>query len=142
MNNDILCSRTSNSRSTSQKVELLLTNTQAGPNSDNVSGQPGHWRMVSDSAKSLIPNAPASTSATQIEDFLRIGRPEFFPRPVRGIDPFFGLTKWTYNEWSRLGLLRLVRVRQPGNVRGKVLVPYDDVTALLRKLQNDGGNRE
>jgi len=61
-------------------------------------------------------------------------RPEFFPLPQRGPDPFFNLGRTTYYDLEREGQLRLVRLRKRGNVRGKVLVPFDDVLALLNRL--------
>ena len=61
-------------------------------------------------------------------------RPEFFPLPSRGRDPHFGLSRSTYYSLERDGLLRLVRIRRPGHLRGKVLVPYAEVTDLIRRL--------
>ncbi len=60
--------------------------------------------------------------------------PEFFPVPPRGPDPFFVLCRSIFYDLERRGLLRLVRVRKPGNVRGRVLVPYRDVAELIRRL--------
>lgn len=103
--------------------------------------QPNHRPLIPDSAKRIVHNALASISASTAANAEQVIRPEFFPRPVRGIDPYFGLTRWAYIEWERLGLLRIVRIRKPGHVRAsKVLVPYDDVSTLLRKLQTKGGN--
>jgi hypothetical protein len=70
------------------------------------------------------------TASTQI-------RPEFFALPPRGGDAYFGLSRSTYYDLERAGLLRLVRLRKPGNLRGKVLVPYDDVRALLSRLNQE-----
>ena len=61
-------------------------------------------------------------------------RPEFFPLPSRGRDPHFGFSRSSYYGFERDGLLRLVRIRRPGNVRGKVLVSYADMAALIRRL--------
>jgi hypothetical protein len=60
--------------------------------------------------------------------------PSFYPLPQRGHDPHFGLGRSSYYDLERRGLLRLVRIRKPGNIRGKVLVPYSETAALLRKL--------
>lgn len=60
--------------------------------------------------------------------------PECFPLPQRGQDPHFGLGRSFYYDLERRGLLRLVRLRKPGNLRGKVLVPYADMLAAVRKL--------
>ncbi len=61
-------------------------------------------------------------------------QPEFFPLPQRGHDPHLGLGRSTYYDFERRGLLRLVRVRKPGNLFGKVLVPYAQASALIRSL--------
>jgi hypothetical protein len=66
-------------------------------------------------------------------------RPEFFPLPQRGPDPFFSLGRSSYYDLEKRGLLRLVRLRKPGNLRGKVLVPYDETAALIRRLAKEGG---
>ena len=137
----ILCPHDSNSRSTPHCVELLSTNRGAAPNENLDSGQPLHRPLIPESAKRILHNVLASTSAIPVANSAHFIRPEFFPRPVRGIDPYFGCTKWVYSEWERLGLLKLVRIRKPGHIRSsKVLVPYDDVSILLRKLQSEGGN--
>lgn len=62
------------------------------------------------------------------------GKPEFFPIPQRGPDPFFGLGRSSYYDLEKRGLLRLVRVRKPGNLRGRVLIPYEATATLIRKL--------
>ena len=71
-------------------------------------------------------NAPASMPA--------FGKPELFPLPQRGQDPHFGLGRSTYYDLERRGILRLVRLRKPGNLRGKVLVPYGAALAAIQKL--------
>lgn len=63
--------------------------------------------------------------------------PEFFPLPSRGHDPHFGLGRSSYYDLERLGLLRLVRVKKPGNVRGRVLVPYAETGALIRRMAQE-----
>lgn len=65
--------------------------------------------------------------------------PEFFPIPGRGPDPFFGISRSSYYDLERRGLLRLIRVRKPGNIRGRVLVPYAEACALIRQLSSNGG---
>ncbi len=60
--------------------------------------------------------------------------PEFFPIPARGPDPFCGICRSSYYDFERRGLLRLVRVRKPGNIRGRVLVPYAEAVQLIRRL--------
>lgn len=64
--------------------------------------------------------------------------PEFFPLPQRGFDPHFGLGRTTFYDLEKRGLLRLVRVRKPGNIRGKVLVPYAATAALIRRMGKAG----
>ena len=61
-------------------------------------------------------------------------RPEFFALPPRGGDAFFGLSKSTYYQLEKQGLIKMVRLRMRGSVRGKVLVPYDAVRALLARM--------
>ena len=68
--------------------------------------------------------------------------PEFFPLPQRGHDPHLGLGRSTYYEFERRGLLRLIRVRKPGNLRGKVLVPFAEAVALVRSLAAESGVRK
>lgn len=60
--------------------------------------------------------------------------PEFFPLPSVGPDRFFGLGRSSYYDLERRGMLRLIRVKKPGNVRGKVLVPFAETAALIRRL--------
>jgi hypothetical protein len=67
-------------------------------------------------------------------------RPEFFPLPQRGPDPHFGLSRSTYYDLERRGLLRLVRVRKPGNLTGRVLVPFGVTLALIHKLASRGND--
>jgi hypothetical protein len=72
-----------------------------------------------------VTHGPAAAVAT-------LHRPEFFPLPGRtGFDPWFHLSRSYYYKLERRGALRLLRMRQPGSIRGKVLVPYDQVSALL-----------
>lgn len=61
--------------------------------------------------------------------------PEFFPLPQRGTDPHFGLGRSTYYDLEKRGMLQLIRVRKPGNIRGKVLVPYAETAAMLSGLE-------
>ncbi len=68
--------------------------------------------------------------------------PEFFPLPQRGHDPHLGLGRSSYYELEKRGLLRLIRVRKPGNVRGKVLIPFAEAVALIRSLAAESGVRK
>jgi hypothetical protein len=65
--------------------------------------------------------------------------PQFFPMPQRGHDPHFGLGRSSFYDLEKRGMLRLIRLRKPGNIRGKVLVPYAETAALIRRLAT-GGN--
>lgn len=61
-------------------------------------------------------------------------RPDFFRLPKSGgKDPHFSLSRSFYYEAEKSGLLRLRRIRQKGCARGIVLVPFDEVNALIRK---------
>jgi hypothetical protein len=60
--------------------------------------------------------------------------PEFFPIPPRGPDPHFGISRSSWYDLEARGLLRLVRLRKPGNIRGRVLVPYAAALVLFNKL--------
>ncbi len=62
------------------------------------------------------------------------GKPELFPLPQRGQDPYLGLGRSSWYDLERRGLLQLVRVRKPGNVNGKVLIPYAKALAAINKL--------
>jgi hypothetical protein len=59
--------------------------------------------------------------------------PEFFRLPKSGGDPHFGLGRSYYYEGEKNGFWRLVRIRQRGKLRGVTLVPYDAVSAFIRK---------
>lgn len=62
-------------------------------------------------------------------------RPEFFRVPSKGPDPWFGLTRSWYYSAEKQGLLRLVRLRQRGKLRGVTLVPFDEVALVILKAQ-------
>jgi hypothetical protein len=61
-------------------------------------------------------------------------RPEFYRLPRGGGgDPYFGFTRTFYYEGEKRGYWRLVRLRQRGKLRGVTLIPYDAVSAFMRK---------
>ena len=60
--------------------------------------------------------------------------PEFFSLPSRGLDPHFAISRSGYYDLEARGFLQLVRLRKPGNVRGKVLVPYAKALTAIRAL--------
>jgi hypothetical protein len=68
-------------------------------------------------------------------------KPEFFPLPKLGPDPFFGLSRSSYYDLERRGLLSFVRVRKPGNVRGRVLVRYIAMSRLMEQFSATGGTK-
>ncbi len=62
-------------------------------------------------------------------------KPEMFRLPRPGTrDPHFGLPRTAYYELEKAGLIRLVRLRKRGNIRGTTLIPFDQVLAYLRGL--------
>ena len=63
--------------------------------------------------------------------------PEFFPLPQRGQDPHFGIGRSSYYDLERRGLLTLRRLRKPGNLRGRVLISYAEVSGLVHRLSGD-----
>ncbi len=67
-------------------------------------------------------------------------RPEFFRLPVRGGDPFYGLTRSYYYEGEKRGYWRLVRLRGRGRQRGVTLVPFDVIGAFVRAQQDVGAH--
>ena len=81
------------------------------------------------------PPAVTITTATHI-------RPEYFPLPSRGLDPYFGLSRSDYYRMENARMVRLVRMRRPGLVLGKVLVPYEAVSALIHQMQAKQGQSQ
>jgi hypothetical protein len=63
--------------------------------------------------------------------------PEFFPLPPRGLDQWFGIGRSSYYDLERRGLLTFRRLRKPGNVRGRVLISYAEVSALVNRLSGE-----
>jgi hypothetical protein len=58
--------------------------------------------------------------------------PEFFRLPRTGErDPFFGLSRSTYYQWEKSGLIGLRRVRARGALRGITWVAYDQIAELI-----------
>ena len=76
--------------------------------------------------------APAAIAPTRFT-------PEFFPMPQRGQDPYFGIGRSSYYDLEKRGLITLRRVRKPGNLRGRVLIPYNATAALIERLSGAGG---
>ena len=59
--------------------------------------------------------------------------PEFFRLPHRGGDPHFGLSRAWYYLAEKRGILKLIRLRDRGKLRGVTLVPYDAVRKLIEE---------
>lgn len=70
-------------------------------------------------------NAPKTIEAPMV-------RPEFYSLPKIGGDPFFALSRSWYYAAEKAGLLKLVRIRQRGRLRGVTRVAYDDVAKLFQ----------
>lgn len=61
--------------------------------------------------------------------------PEFTKLPLKGGDAICGLSRSQWYDFERQGRIRLVRLRNPGNVRaGKVLIPVRQAVALLMSM--------
>ena len=56
------------------------------------------------------------------------------PLPARGGDPWFHLSRSFWYALEKRGLVRLVRLRLSGNVRGRVLLRREDATAAIAAL--------
>jgi len=57
---------------------------------------------------------------------------ETFPLPKSGArDPYFGLSRSAYYELEATGAIRFIRMKKPGNTRGRVLIRFDDVKNYL-----------
>jgi hypothetical protein len=67
----------------------------------------------------------------------RGSRPEYFRLPSRGGDPHFGFTRSFYYAGEARGYWNLVRIRDRGKLRGVTLVPYDAVSAFIRKKMEE-----
>jgi len=59
---------------------------------------------------------------------------EFISLPSRGGDSVCGLSRSWWYLADKNGLIQLVRIRQRGAKRGRVLLPVDQAIALVRKL--------
>jgi hypothetical protein len=78
----------------------------------------------------LTTSAPAAIAPARFT-------PEFFPLPPRGLDQWFGIGRSSYYDLERRGLLTFRRLRKPGNVRGRVLISYAEVSALVNRLSGE-----
>jgi hypothetical protein len=76
---------------------------------------------------------PSTTVALSEAALSASQRPEYFRLPKSGGDPYFGFTRSFYYEGEARGYWKLVRIRERGKLRGVTLVPYDAVSAFVRK---------
>lgn len=77
-------------------------------------------------ATSPLQIAPAANPATP---------PEAYALPSKGRDPWFNCTRSWYYAAEKQGLIRLIRIRGRGKLRGIVRVPYDDMANLFREAR-------
>ncbi|MDR1011572.1 MAG: hypothetical protein LBM04_10715 [Opitutaceae bacterium] len=63
-----------------------------------------------------------------------ISKPTFVSLPTKGGDEHFNLSRSNWLDLEKRGLIRLVRLKKPGCIRGRVLIPFADAEAALRKL--------
>ena len=82
----------------------------------------------------LIPTVPLEVPVVNPIGML-VPRPEFFRLPHRGGDPHFGLSRAWYYLAEKRGILKLIRLRDRGKLRGVTLVPYDEVVKLIKEAQ-------
>ena len=78
----------------------------------------------------LTTSAPAAIAPARFT-------PEFFPIPPKGQCQWFGSGRSSYYDLERRGLLTLRRLRKPGNLRGRVLISYAEVSALVNRLAGE-----
>ena len=53
-------------------------------------------------------------------------------------DPYWNLSRAWYYDAEKAGLLKLIRLRKEGNVRGVTLVPFRAVANLIHRAANEG----
>ena len=75
-------------------------------------------------------NTPAAANATGPQA-------EFVPLPSNGRDPVFNLSRSFWYQAEADGLVRLTRIRRPGCIRGRVLLPIAAARAALLRLDTD-----
>lgn len=60
--------------------------------------------------------------------------PEFVPIPNTGGDAVTGLSRSYWYGLESQGLIKLVRIRRPGTIKARVLLPVAEAVALIRRL--------
>ena len=66
--------------------------------------------------------------------------PEFVPLKVSGGDGVTGMSRSWWYGCEAQGLIKLVRIRKPGQVKPRVLLPVADAVALVRRLSSTETN--
>ena len=97
---------------------------------------PAHITTTTDSQREAAASSHLKVGITT-ETQASPSRPEFFRLPSRGGDPHFGFTRGFYYAGEARGYWTLVRIRDRGKLRGVTLVPYDAVSAFIRKKTED-----
>ena len=59
---------------------------------------------------------------------------EFTPLQLRGAHPIFGLSRSTFLNLEKEKLIRIVRLRRPGTIRGRCLIDCASVRKYFSKL--------
>lgn len=62
---------------------------------------------------------------------------EFGPLPRRGLCPVTGLSRSAIYALEKIGAVRVIRLRKPGNVMGRCLLDYASVRAYYAKLVHE-----
>jgi len=70
---------------------------------------------------------------------------EFVPLPSKGGDPICGLSRSFWYSLESQGEIKLVRIRKPGQLRGRLLLPIRQALATIKRLSKGkakhvGGN--
>jgi hypothetical protein len=68
--------------------------------------------------------------------------PEFAPLPKAGLCPFTGQSRSGLFRLEREGVIKLARLRKPGNVHGRTYVPVPQVIAALKRHMTFGRTTE
>lgn len=87
----------------------------------------------------VILMTPNQTSIIAAADAARSqsAHPEFVTLPAIGGDPVTGLSRSFWYKAESDGLIQLTRVRLPGRLRGRTLLPIPQAIALLKRLGED-----
>lgn len=92
---------------------------------------------MSMSTQNEIEFAPTGGDQARVTDTPEIAHqfsPEFVALSGRGGDPICGLSRSWWYAAETAGRIRLVRLRKPGNARGRVLLPVRTAIALVHSF--------